>query len=73
MAINTKTSIIPVGISGAFNFKPKNRWWFKPGPITINIGDPIHHDEYMRLGINGLSGRVKEKLKYLSGEHHEDR
>ena len=73
MAINTRTSIIPVGISGAFKCKPKNRWWFKHGPVTINIGDPIHHDEYMRLGINGLSGRVKEKLKYLSGEHHEDR
>ena len=73
MAINTKTSIIPVGISGAFNFKPKNRWWFKPGPVTINIGDPIHHEEYTRLGIIGLSGRVEEKLKYLSGEHHEDR
>ena len=73
MAINTKTSIIPVGISGAFNFKPKNRWWFKPGSITINIGDPIHPEEYTRLGINGLSGRVEEKLKYLSGEHHEDR
>ena len=50
MAINTNTPIIPVGISGAFSFKPKNRWWLKPGVITINIGEniilyfPIFHE-----------------------------
>ena len=68
MAINTKTSIIPVGISGAFDFKPKNRWWLKPGLITINIGEPINYDEYEGLGVDGLLRRVELKLKYLSGE-----
>jgi len=72
MAINTGTSIVPVGIAGAFSFKPKNRWWFKPGPITINIGEPINHEEYEDLGINGLLSRVELKLKKLSGENHED-
>ena len=73
MAINTKTSIVPVGISGAFSFKPKNRWWLKPGSITINIGDQIHYKEYDHLGVDGLLERVESKLKYLSGEHHEDK
>ena len=72
MAINTKTPIVPVGISGAFAFKPKNRWWVKPGPITINIGQPIHHKEYENLGVNGLLSMVESKLKFLSGENHED-
>ena len=48
MAKNTKTSIIPVGISGAFLFKPKNRWWLRPGKITINIGDPINYIDYKK-------------------------
>ena len=73
MALNTKTSIIPVGISGAFSFKPKNRWWIKPGCITINIGDPISHEEYDKLGLEGLLNRVKLQLNYLSGENCEDR
>ena len=73
MAVNTRTSILPVGISGAFIFKPKNRWWLKPGVITINIGEPINHREYEDLGIDGLLNRVDSKLKYLSGENNEDR
>ena len=73
MALNTKTSIIPVGISGAFRFKPKSRWWLRPGFITINIGEPINHEEYKALGIDGLLKRVESKLKFLSGENHEDR
>ena len=73
MAINTQTSIIPVGVSGAFSFKPKNRWWLKPGLITIKIGDPIIHEEYESLKIDGLIGRIESKLKYLSGENYETR
>ena len=73
MAINTKTSIIPVGISGAFEFKPKNRWWLKPGLININIGEPINCDEYEGLGVDGLLSRVELKLKYLSGEINESK
>ena len=73
MAINTNTSIIPVGISGAFIVKPKNRWWLRPGAITINIGEPVNHEEYGELGIEGLLNIVDLKLKYLSGENHENR
>ncbi len=73
MAINSSTSIIPVGISGAFIFKPKNRWWLMPGSITINIGKPVNHIDYEGLGVNGLLSLVESKLKYLSGEIYEDK
>jgi len=73
MAINTRTSIVPVGISGAFRFKPKTRWWLRPGTITINIGEPVNHVEYENLGIDGLLKRVESNLKKLSGENYEDR
>jgi len=65
MAINTKTPIIPVGISGAFEFKPKNRWWMKPGLVTINIGNPISINDYTTLGVDGLSTKVEKLLKSL--------
>ena len=73
MAINTKASIIPVGISGAFEFKPKNRWWMKPGLVTINIGNPISVDDYIKLGVGGLSIKVEQLLKSLSGESNENK
>ena len=63
MAINTNTPIIPVGVSGAFEFKPKNRWWMKPGLVTVNIGDPISINDYTTLGVDGLSTKVKKLIK----------
>ncbi len=73
MAINTNTSIVPVGISGAFSFKPKNRWWTKTVPITINIGDMINAKSYNKLGLEGLMVVVGEKLKQLTGEKYENK
>ena len=66
MAINTNTSIVPVGVSGAYEFKPKHRWWFHPGPITINIGDSINPNIYSELGVDGLKNKVGQALKTLS-------
>ena len=71
MAINTGTSIIPVGISGAFDFKPKNRWWFRPGLISINIGEVINPNIYSDLGVDGLKNKVGVALKILSGGTYE--
>ena len=73
MAINTNTPIIPVGVSGAFDFKPKNRWWMKPGLVTVNIGDPISINDYTALGVDGLSTKVEKLLKSLSGETNENK
>ena len=73
MAINTNTPIIPVGVSGAFEFKPKNRWWMKPGLVTVNIGDPISINDYTTLGVDGLSTKVEKLLKSLSGETNENK
>ena len=73
MAINTNTPIIPVGVSGAFEFKPKNRWWMKPGLVTVNIGDPISINDYTTLGVDGLSTKVEKLLKCLSGETNENK
>ena len=73
MAINTNTPIVPVGVSGAFDFKPKNRWWMRPGLVTVNIGDPISINDYTALGVDGLSTKVEKLLKNLSGEANENK
>jgi len=73
MAINTNTPIVPVGVAGAFKFKPKNRWWTMRVPIIINIGEAINIDTYNELGLDGLKNVVEKKLKQLSGEGHENK
>ena len=73
MAINTNTAIIPVGVSGAYSFKPKDRWWMKPGSIYINIGSPTNVSEYSELGVNGLKNKVELAIKELSGENYESK
>ena len=71
MAINTNTAIIPVGVSGAYDFKPKDRWWMISGPISINIGTHTNVSEYSGLGVNGLKNKVELAIKELSGESYE--
>ena len=71
MAINTNTAIVPVGVSGAYNFKPKDRWWMKPGPISIAIGAPTSVSKYSELGVDGLKNEVEKIIKELSGGLYE--
>ena len=71
MAINTNTPILPIGISGAFQYKPKTRWFVTPCSININIGDPVGPENYKELGLGGLIALIDKKLKTLSGEFDE--
>ena len=54
LAMNTGASIIPVGIEGAFDFKPKSTWKIKKGTIIARIGKPISSCLYDSLGLDGL-------------------
>ena len=73
MALNTGASIVRVGITGAFSFKPKNRWWIKPGPVSINIGEIIPVQNYSKTDIAMLCNHVKQKLQELSEENNENK
>ena len=41
MAVQTGIPILPVTSNGAFKVLPKKTVWFRPGHITVTIGDPI--------------------------------
>ena len=72
MAINTKAPILPVGSKGAFEFKPKNRWYIKPGPVSLNVGKIIEPAEYDALGIDGLIENVRNQFRDLTGYELEE-
>jgi len=67
MAVQTGAPILPVGISGAFAYKPKSRFRIAPGLVTIRIGAPIAPSEYDALGPAGLKERVRAEIGALSG------
>ena len=65
LAINTKATIIPVAIIGAWEAKKKTDWKLKPGVITIHYGDPIQSTQYDDYSIQELSNFVKNELQKL--------
>ncbi len=72
MAMNTKAPILPIGSKGAFSFKPKNRWYIKPGLVELNVGKIIEPDKYEELGVNGLVKEVREQMQKLTGYEFEE-
>ncbi len=72
MALNTNTPILPVGVSGAFNAKPKNRWWIKPGQINVTIGAPIQVTKFDENNIELLIQIVENEIKKLSREEFDN-
>ena len=66
MAVNINAPILPIGSKGAFEFKPKNRWYIKPGPVHLNVGKIIEPKEFEKLGINGLVENVRQQFHHLT-------
>jgi len=71
MALNSKCNILPVGINGAFSYKPKNRWFLIPRMIKINIGTPINTSCFNIDNLDDFIMTVEKKIKELSGEYNE--
>tara|TARA_B100001029_G_C15056203_1_gene454578 strand:+ start:850 stop:1566 length:717 start_codon:yes stop_codon:yes gene_type:complete len=68
LAMNTKASIIPIGIKGAFKLAPKTTWKLTPCEIIAKVGDPIPFSVYEPLGVDGLLQKVERDIKILSSE-----
>ena len=68
LALHTRAPIVPVGIAGAFAYKPKDRWTIDPGAVRVRIGSPIPPSDYETLGTAGLKARVRAEIAALSGQ-----
>ncbi len=71
MALNSNCNILPVGINGAFLYKPKNRWFLMPRAVEINIGTPINTSDFNIDSLDDFIMTVEKKIKELSGEYNE--
>jgi 1-acyl-sn-glycerol-3-phosphate acyltransferase len=68
MAISTGAPILPIGIEGAFRFKPKGRLLVRPGPVIVRIGEPITAERYRQMTMEEVMEEVRQQLLVLSGE-----
>jgi len=68
MAMNTKTSILPIGAILPFHYKPKNRWTLRPGIINVYFGKPTNICNYEKLGVQGLLDLVENDIRLLIKE-----
>ena len=68
MAINTGAPILPIGIEGAYRFKPKGRLLVRPGPVIARIGKPITAEQYQQMTMEEVMEEVRQQLLVLSGE-----
>ena len=65
MAINTQTPILPVVVKGGFEYKPKNRWYIKPGLVSVEVGEPISVDNFSIKNIDELVTQTHDEFKRL--------
>ena len=65
MSCNTNLPILPIISSGAFRYKPKNRFTIKPGIIEIIIGDPIYPENFT---VDELAEYTRNKMKKILKE-----
>ncbi len=66
VAMNTKATIVPIGIDGAFRAKSKNNWRFSPGKISVTYGKFITWEDYKDHSLEELRKTVKEKISKLA-------
>lgn len=70
IAVQSQCDVIPFGSAGAFDFKPKDRWWLKPGKVVIYIGQPIciqgkDKDELASLVESRVSFCIKKAEEFI--------
>lgn len=66
LALDSKATIIPMGISGAYQAQSTSSWLINPGLMRVNFGSPIDYQDYHHLNIGELSDLIKQQIIKLS-------
>jgi len=62
MAVQTGIPILPVTTNGAFKVLPKKTLWFRPGHITVTIGNPIMTTGLTEKDVPDLIGKTRAEI-----------
>jgi 1-acyl-sn-glycerol-3-phosphate acyltransferase len=62
MALRSGLPVVPVGIRGNFEVRPKGSWLIRPGRVEVHYGRPVASDGYdihdMGRFVDGVRGEV---------------
>jgi 1-acyl-sn-glycerol-3-phosphate acyltransferase len=71
MAVQTGISILPVTCNGAFKIMPKKTIAFRPGHITVTVGDPISSEGLAEADVPQLMDRTRAAIgKHLKPDYN---
>jgi 1-acyl-sn-glycerol-3-phosphate acyltransferase len=59
----TDLPIFPVGVAGANRALGRGAWFIKPFPVCVVFGEPIPHDEIVRLRERGHEQQLVETVR----------
>jgi 1-acyl-sn-glycerol-3-phosphate acyltransferase len=65
LAKNTGTTIVPIGLIGAFEAKKKKDWRLTPGKLITRFGVPIQKDEFENLSVEETRDLVRTRIQQL--------
>lgn len=68
LSLNTGTTIIPIGIIGAFDSKQKNDWRLYPGVVTVKFGKSVNKDFYKNMSVEELRDDIRNRISVLCEE-----
>lgn len=68
IAKNTAITIVPVGLKGGFEAKPKPDWRIKPGLLKLRFGTPVTVEEYALFSVEELRDVIRDKIVKLVQE-----
>jgi 1-acyl-sn-glycerol-3-phosphate acyltransferase len=66
IAMRAGVPIVPIGIAGTDQIKPKGRWFMRFPRVTMAIGEPVTAEEFADLGrkerVEAMTGRVMDGI-----------
>lgn len=70
-AIHHRLPVLPVGIAGAYRIWPKGRVWLRPGPVEIEVGEPIPVEGLTEADRDALRERCFSAVRALRASARE--
>ncbi len=67
LALKAGAQIVPVGLRGTRQIRPKDSWLIRPGRISVHYGQPLDTTAYTLRERESLSAEVRRRIATLSG------
>lgn len=66
LALRSGLPVVPVGIRGNFEARPKGSWIIRPGRVTVHYGSPIGAEDFSVREIDRFMAAVRSEMARLA-------